>query len=313
MKQVCHQFYPLQISTSPMPQGLQTAYLALLFVYSISRGSASRYKHKENIVLYRGLTIQKSPSRKDGERIHLQAITDHLIDCLIYRLSVYSRVTVLRLDISPFSETFVISDYLRNLKKQLGRVDDIKRVDTFWVREISERSGEHYHLVVILNDRFQNATEAREAVRTHASKLMEKMQGKYTETYDSRIKCDGYFRLDRKDITLEARHRQKKELEEALATKTSSPYLNIAKIWSRKHHNKEVIGGCFDECVYAISYLSKLVSKIDNNTLVKGNSRRKRYSYTHWWLDGKKDNPKRIAEEKQIRAHIFPAEITNVS
>lgn len=82
------------------------------------------------------------------------------------------------------------------------------------------------------------------------------------------ITIPGYFWLKRNMLALEKSESQRKDISKAIEDsldnpkkKTGHEYLSISAISKRTHSQGEPIGGVLQECIYALSYLAKTVSK----------------------------------------------------
>ena len=82
------------------------------------------------------------------------------------------------------------------------------------------------------------------------------------------VTIPGYFWLKRDMLALEKSESQRQDISKAiehslekLEEKKGHKYLSISAISKRTHSKGEPIGGVLQECIYALSYLAKTVSK----------------------------------------------------
>lgn len=162
-----------------------------------------------------------------------------------------------------------------------------------WVRELgySEyNSGEHYHGAFFCNKlQGRSANQLHKVFRTIAFdcirlqlqanlKKCSKSGNKYIaitaalkaltpfksseEIPDTPyVDVEGYFELHRNGLSLEKAKVQKSLIQKEVNRNGQYPRLRVDQIVDRTHNKGKVIGGDLEECIYAISYLSKVVSK----------------------------------------------------
>ncbi|MCQ8849812.1 hypothetical protein NQT74_14590 [Alteromonas stellipolaris] len=75
------------------------------------------------------------------------------------------------------------------------------------------------------------------------------------------VDVEGYFELHRNGLSLEKAKVQKSLIQKEVNRNGQYPRLRVDQIVDRKHNKGKVIGGDLEECIYAISYLSKVASK----------------------------------------------------
>jgi hypothetical protein len=196
-------------------------------------------------------------------------------------LSRHRKVLVLRYDFFLANRNIEI----RSLTTYLGaklKANYHKDTKIYWVREEGHsdyNKGLHYHFVMAIpyiTERHPSniGKSIRDTVKHYFEKEennpfsytvpLEEINNNSEATSvmkDPSFKMTGFFILRRNDLNLEAIRQQKQDIEEMLYKGQGYKYLDISSIKDRKHQPSVVLGGVIHECIFAISYLAKKVTK----------------------------------------------------
>jgi hypothetical protein len=196
-------------------------------------------------------------------------------------LSRHRKVLVLRYDFFLANRDIEI----RSLNTYLGaklRENYHKDTKVYWVREEGHsdyNKGIHYHYVIAIPYTTErNPSSIGKSIKNTIRNYLKKGEddpASYTVPLeeidnskeatsvmkDPSFKMTGFFILRRNDLNLEAIRQQKQDIEEMLYRSQGYKYLDISSIFDRKHQPSVVLGGVIHECIFAISYLAKKVTK----------------------------------------------------
>lgn len=235
---------------------------------------------------YKGFRLQIPEESQDNiERgNHEEPILDNIFKVIKFVCSRHNEVTVIRFDYYPANSGKSITDIfqptLRRLKKErwnngmrttkTGVGNAIYRdLQYVWVREKGESTyadGIHYHCFM--------------AFRKVDGMTIKQLYNNFREVFAKELSCEdesnvaiktkkalnpyvaikGFFVLERKSFTIALQEQQRICIERLIADDKGCNYLNINAIQTRKHIQFP-IGGYLDECIYALSYMSKVVTK----------------------------------------------------
>ena len=235
---------------------------------------------------YKGFRLQIPEESQDNiERgNHEEPILDNIFKVIKFVCSRHNEVTVLRFDYYPadsgISITNLLQPIVRRLKKERWNngIRTTKKTEGesiyrdlqyLWVREKGKSrlgKGIHFHCFMAFRkvDRMtikQLYNNFRDIVAiTLSCKDESDIDTSKKKVVNPYVAIKGFFVLERKRFTVESQEQQRICIERLIAEDKGCNYLNINAIKTRKH-TQFPIGGYLDECIYALSYMSKVVTK----------------------------------------------------
>ena len=243
-------------------------------------------KNAEWLTHYKGFKLQTSEETQDNvERgNHEVPILEDIFKVIKFVCARHNEVTVIRFDYYPADSgidiTKVLQPTVRRLKlerwhegKRITKRNEgnsiYKDLQYLWVREKGNHKlgkGIHYHCFIAfrkvdrmtikqLYDNFRYVVH--KTLPSNDESNVDTSKKKVVNPY---VGIKGFFVLERKGFTIEAQEEQCKDIERLISEGKGCNYLNIKAIKTRKD-NQYPIGGYLDECIYALSYLSKVVTK----------------------------------------------------
>lgn len=189
---------------------------------------------------------------------------------------------------------FVEEFTAKSAKDKVSRTRSIfTDAEYVWVRELGTsgyNDGEHFHGVFFCNklqgrsanqlhkvfriiafdcirlqlqSNLKKCKKGKLRHRANTSALEELTPFKLVDEYPESpyVDVEGYFELHRNGLSPEKVAVQKSLIQKEVNRNGQYPRLRVDKMIDRKHYKRKVIGGDLEECIYAISYLSKVVSK----------------------------------------------------
>jgi hypothetical protein len=190
----------------------------------------------------------------------------------------YSRVVLVRVDLHPSSEGGLhpheidISGFSKSIVRKLERKFNSK-VAYGWVKEIGRKEhndGWHWHwwFAVKCDGKMKAHSQQASMLVDIITTWQEKVGGVCDRNHMA-----GWFYLRRQDFELAERLKNQDQIANGERPKNQSQIANGGReekdilfnrqvVLSRKLNRNKVLGGVVDECFYALSYMTKIYSKV---------------------------------------------------
>jgi hypothetical protein len=214
-----------------------------------------KHLKSSNEIYYSGLPVNAS----DDNPVYISIIENSYRE-LTKLIARYTRTVIIRVDLIPGDDAnpseIDIKEFCRSFKRKL-ETKYKSEVAYQWVKEYGRKDyneGVHWHFWIGVKnaDDSQPHTQSKD-MQNIILESWEKRAG-----FSERNQKTGWFYLQRKDLTIDARLHQQKLISQG----GKGLLINMTKLQTRTNNKDVALGGVIDECFYALSYLAKVYSKV---------------------------------------------------
>jgi len=213
----------------------------------------------------------------------------------------YNRIIVVRLDFKlsdfAYASKVNISQFRRSFVRKMEKKYNSK-IGFQWVREFGKSdktNPTHWHWWVAMKACKKNKP-AIHAQRIHTAALEAWVT--HTDSIHSKVNNAGYFSINRKDLSVEGRKLQQLIIANG-PSENQSDVLTDRKVIANRALSNVVVGGVFDECFYALSYMAKLYTK----TSTKNTKGKPIFANSNLNTNDKKSGRKEVIERNLSKIH----------
>ncbi len=214
---------------------------------------------------YLGLKVMTLPNQHGYRRSICPDMIMKSYDVITRALALDSCILVVRYDLHPnYGDDDDFSDFMNKLCKWVKRMPhQPKVVSYFWVKEFgrkrSHNKGLHRHMYLCFkwSPLHKTPTRMTAPLLAKAKELYSKSCGDNS----AKVKQVGWFKLERSQLSPEKRRKQRDSMQTRVYSGGGDSCLDMSIIRGRIDFKNTVVGGVIDEAFYALSYLTKAVSK----------------------------------------------------
>jgi hypothetical protein len=227
--------------------------------------------HEEEYKGFKVTLPDEGRFKRDG--IYIVQIMDKLLNYLMWLCARHNEVLIIRYDLYLTDSKIELQDLNTDLFKKLRKVKNpdakeliFQDIQYVWARELGTHEanmGIHYHFTC--GFRMPNRLQMKQITDKYqeiATKVLEnKTKVTLSDELKPYIKVNGYFLLKRDMLPKKKAEQQAKDMVQQISGGEGYKYLRSDIIETRKKNTGKPIGGVLEECVYALSYLAKYVTK----------------------------------------------------